>query len=87
MDNTDCPNPFFISGGLISVHGTQVFNFDNPVTAQTSRNGNSKRARSARYIAETFLARDTLSKDAAGKDVIEISGGLKYGWQLREVTR
>lgn len=42
---------------------------------------------SATHLAETFLARDTKTKDAAGKDVIEISGGIKYGWQLQEVTR
>lgn len=86
VDNTDCPNPFFISGGLISVRGTQVFNFDNPVTAQPTQ-AHSGHVLSARYLAETFLARDTLRKDAAGKDVIEIYGGLKYGWQLQEMTR
>ncbi len=37
VDNTDCANPFFISGGLISVLGTRVFNFDNPVTAQPTQ--------------------------------------------------
>ncbi|MGO9959993.1 MAG: hypothetical protein ACLP50_29125 [Solirubrobacteraceae bacterium] len=83
VDNTSSPNPFFISGGLISIHGSPVFNFDNPVTAQPQ---SADRALSARYLAETFLARDTLTKDKAGKDVIEIYGGLQYGWQLQEVT-
>jgi hypothetical protein len=84
VDNTECPNPFFISGGLISILGTRVFNFDNPITAQpTSANG----VLSARYLAEVFLARDTATRDAAGKNVIEIFAGLKYGWQLRAVTR
>ena len=85
VDNTACPNPFFISGGLVSVHGTQVFNFDNPVTAQPALG--QRGVLSTRYLAETFLARDTLTKDTAGKDVIDIYGGLKYGWQLQEVTR
>lgn len=87
VDNTACPNPFFISGGLISIRGTRAFNFQNPITAQPSQRHGSKRALSARYLAETFLARDTLTKDKAGKDVIEIYGGLKYGWQLQELTR
>jgi hypothetical protein len=87
VDNTSCPNPFFISGGLISILGTQVFNFDNPITAQPSQGQRRNHALPARYLAETFLARDTLTKDAAGKDVIEIFGGIKYGWQLGEVTR
>jgi hypothetical protein len=86
VDDTSCPNPFFISGGLISILGTRVFNFDNPITARPSQ-GQGNRVLSARYLAETFLARDTLTKDAAGKDVIEIYGGIKYGWRLQEVTR
>jgi hypothetical protein len=86
VDNTECPNPFFISGGLISILGTRVFNFDNPVTAQLTP-GTDNRALSARYLAEVFLARDTATRDAAGKAVIEIFAGLRYGWQLQEVTR
>jgi hypothetical protein len=46
----------------------------------------SNRVLPARYPAEAFLARDTLTKDAAGRDVIEIYGGIKYGWQLQEAT-
>jgi hypothetical protein len=87
VDNTECPNPFFISGGLISILGTRVFNFDNPITAQLSQSPGDNRVLSARYLAEVFLARDTATKDAAGKDVIEIFAGLKYGCQLQEVTR
>jgi hypothetical protein len=64
-----------------------VFNFDNPITVQPSQGKGGKHVLSARYLAETFLARDTLTTDAAGKDVIEIFGGIKYGWQVREVTR
>jgi hypothetical protein len=86
VDNTECPNPFFISGGLISILGTRVFNFDNPVTAQLTPSTDS-RVLSARYFAEVFLARDTATRDAAGKAVIEIFAGLKYGWQLQEVSR
>ena len=57
MDNTECPNPFFISGGLISILGTRVFNFDNPITAQPSQSPGDNRVLSARYLAEVFLAR------------------------------
>ena len=87
VDNTECPNPFFVSGGLISILGTRVFNFDNPITAQLSQSPGDTRVLSARYLAEVFLACDTATRDTAGKDVIEIFGGLKYGWQLQEVTR
>jgi hypothetical protein len=84
VDGGARPSPFFISGGLISILGTRVFNFDNPITVQGQASGG---AMSATYLAETFLTRDTLTKDAAGKDVIEIFGGIKYGWKLREVRR
>ena len=87
VDDTSCPNPFFVSGGLISILGTRVFNFDNPITAQLPQGHGGNRVLSAKYLAETFLARDTLTKDATGKDVIEIFGGIKYGWQLREATQ
>jgi hypothetical protein len=87
VDDTSCPNPFFISGGLISILGTKVFNFDNPITAHPSQGRGGNRVLAARYLAETFLARDTLTKDTAGKDIIEIYGGIKYGWQLQEVIR
>lgn len=87
VDNTACPNPFFISGGLISIHGTPAFNFQNPISARPAPGDGHKRALSARYLAETFLALDTFTKDKAGKDVIEIYGGIKYGWHLQQVTR
>jgi hypothetical protein len=86
VDNTECPNPFFISGGLISIHGTRVFNFDNPVTAQLSQSPGDI-VLSASYLAEVFLARDTATRDAAGKSVIEIFAGLRYGWRLQEVAQ
>lgn len=87
VDDSARPNPFFMTGGLTSIFGTRVVNFDNPVTAQPAPGHGRNRALSAKYLAEAFLARDTLSKDAAGKDAIEIYGGVKYGWQLQEVTR
>lgn len=87
VDDGARTNPFLMTGGLTSIFGTRVFNFDNLITAQPAQGRGSGGAMSASYTAETFLARDTATKDAAGKDVIEIFAGLKYGWQLREVTR
>jgi hypothetical protein len=85
VDNTSCPNPFFISGGLISILGTRAFNFDNPITAQPAQGQGGNRVLSARYLAETFLVRDTLTNDAAGKGIIDVYGGIKWGWQVRAV--
>jgi hypothetical protein len=80
-------NPFFMTGGLTSIFGTRMFNFDNLNVAQSSQGPGSNRVLPVGYLAEAFLARDTLTKDTGGKDVIEIYGGIKYGWQLQEVTR
>lgn len=87
VDDSDRPNPFFMTGGLISIFGTRVVNFDNMAVAPSSQGPGSNRVLPVGYVAEAFLARDTLTKDAAGKDVIEIYSGIKYGWQLREVPR
>jgi hypothetical protein len=32
-----------------------------------------------------FLAQDTGIKDAAGQDIINIFGGVKWGWQLHSL--
>ena len=40
---------------------------------------------SGQNLAEIFLAQDTGTKDAAGKDVVNIFGGIKWGWQVHEV--
>jgi hypothetical protein len=36
-------------------------------------------------IAETFLVQDTRMKDATGKDIVNIFGGIKWGWQMKAV--
>ena len=41
---------------------------------------------SNRLVAETFLVQDTGKKNASGKDVVDIFGGVKWGWQLQPVT-
>ncbi|PZG01991.1 hypothetical protein C1I99_04715 [Micromonospora deserti] len=85
VDNGQRANPFFLSGGLTSIYGKQVFNFYYGV-ARSPLPGDET-VLSDRFIAEIFLVRDTGSKDAAGKDVIAVFGGIRYGWQVREVQR
>lgn len=87
VDDGARTNPFFMTGGLTSIFGNPVFNFYNLITAQLQQSPASHSGLSASYLAEAFLARDTATRDRAGKDVIEIFGGLKYGWQLHEVKR
>jgi len=37
------------------------------------------------FLAEVFLAQDTGTRNAAGKVVVKVFGGLKHGWQVREL--
>ncbi|WP_406284941.1 hypothetical protein [Embleya sp. NBC_00896] len=75
-------HPFFAYGGLTSVNGNEVFNFhDMPQTGVMGVG-----ALDVRFVAETFLAQDTGRKDAAGRDIVDIFGGITFGWQVHEVS-
>jgi hypothetical protein len=75
-------NPFYIWGGFTSINGTQVVNYyDQPqliIQQDTTL--------SDLFIAELFLARDTGTKDSAGKDIVTIYDGLKYGWRVHPLN-
>jgi hypothetical protein len=81
--DTDRANPFYgEGGGLTSINGRQSISFSDFV-----RQGYDDEELPPNYfIAETFLAEDTRKKDAAGKDIVNIFGGLKWGWQLRALS-
>jgi hypothetical protein len=36
-------------------------------------------------MAETFLVQDTRTKDKAGKDIVNVFGGVKWGWQMKRL--
>lgn len=82
-DNLDRPNPFYPFGGLTSVNGREVFNFiDIPQRAIQLRPGTEDARLNSTFLAEAFLAHDTGTKNAAGKDIVRIFGGIKWGWQV-----
>jgi hypothetical protein len=80
--DTDRANPFYgEGGGLTSIDGNQSISFSDFV-----REGfNGKNLPPNLFVAETFLAQDTRTKDPAGKDIVKIFGGIKWGWQMRTV--
>ena len=80
--DTDRANPFYgEGGGLTSIDGNQSVSFSDFV-----RQGfGGKNLPPNLFVAETFLAQDTRTKDTAGKDVVNIFGGLKWGRQMRKV--
>jgi hypothetical protein len=82
IDDTDRANPFYgEGGGLTSINGNQSISFSDFV-----RQGfDAKVLPKNFFVAETFLAQDTRTKDAAGKDIVNIFGGIKWGWQMQSV--
>jgi hypothetical protein len=80
VDNAGRANPFYgEGGGLTSINGNQSVSFyDHP---RLSTRANS--ARSEGFTAEVFLAQDTGIKDGAGKEIVNIYGGVKWGWQVQ----
>ncbi len=77
VDNGGHANPFYSpAGGLTSINGDQVFSFydipqDNLMTGQAATVPDQ-------FTAEVFLAQDTGVKDAAGKDIVNIFGGVRW---------
>jgi hypothetical protein len=78
--DTGRANPFYgEGGGLTSIDGNQSVSFSDFI-----RQGfGGKNLPPLLLIAETFLVQDTRMKDAAGRDIVNIFGGIKWGWRLR----
>jgi hypothetical protein len=81
VDNMWRANPYYLYGGRTSIYGNKTFNFHD--VPQGGAQGNF--TLDEQFLAETFLAQDTGIKDAAGKAIITIFGGIKWGWQVQEV--
>ncbi|MBT2231244.1 hypothetical protein [Nonomuraea sp. NEAU-A123] len=79
VDNIGRPNPFYKYGGRTSVYGDQVFNFTCGVLPDMA-----SVLSDVQFMAEAFLVRDTGTRGAGGKAVVNIFGGIKYGWQVQE---
>jgi hypothetical protein len=75
-------NPFYGEGaGLTSINGNQIVNFYDHIDFGTGRQtlpGEIDRA-------ETFLAQDTGKQNPAGKEIVNVYGGVKWGFELNPV--
>jgi hypothetical protein len=78
VDNFWRANPFYFYGGLTSVFGKEVFNFHDVPQATVIGTATLD----DHFTSEVFLAQDTGTKDATGKDLVNVLGGVKYGWQV-----
>jgi hypothetical protein len=86
VDNNGRANPFYgEGGGLISVNGNLSISFyDRPQSSIASKRPVSLAPWP--WMAEVFLAQDTGVKDATGKDIVNIFGGVKWGWQVQNAS-
>jgi hypothetical protein len=83
LDNSYRANPFYILGGVTSINGSEVVNFAD---ASQKLIGPVDVDLTFRFTAEAFLVQDTGIKDGAGKEIINVFGGVKWGWQVQRVT-
>lgn len=85
-------NPYYFPGGLTSVYGKPACSFygapaGGVAAPKTGVAGTGKRpALSDQAMAESFLVHVTGRKDRAGKGIIDIYGGVKWGWQVQPVA-
>jgi hypothetical protein len=71
VDRAGRANPFHPCGGRTSVDGVPVVNLQAVVAAAPGTH---------RYTAEAFLVRDTGRRDAAGRGIVDVFGGVRWGW-------
>jgi len=77
VDGTGPANPFHPTGGSVSVNGTRVGNFSSRYAAPLM-----PPVRDFRFTAEAFLAWDSGVKDGSGREIVEVFGGVAYGWEV-----
>jgi hypothetical protein len=78
--------PYYGEGArLTSIHGHQIVNFYDPgpgVLSPVSPHGG---VGPQVVRLETFLAEDTGRRNAAGKKIVDIYGGIKWGFAFETV--
>jgi hypothetical protein len=84
VDNDFRANPFYGEGaGFTSVNGNPSVSFYDLPQWGTA----APTLAPAVFMAEVFLAQDTGIKNAAGKDIVNIFGGIEWGWQMHSVPQ
>ena len=79
VDNAGRANPFFgEGGGLTWINQNQSFSYYN----RSGRVDTSP----ILFMAEAFLAQDVRTTDAAGRQIVNIFGGIKSGWKMDRAT-
>jgi hypothetical protein len=81
-------NPYYFPGGLTSVYGRAACSYYGGGAGgiATKPPGADDPGFSSRFLGESFLVLDTRRKDAAGKGIIDVLGGVKWGWQVKPAS-
>jgi hypothetical protein len=75
-------NPFYGEGaGLTSINGNQIVSFYDHIGFGTP----AKTLAGQINRAETFLSEDTGTKNSAGREVVNIYGGVNWGFEFTPV--
>jgi hypothetical protein len=85
VDSSNRANPFYIIGGPTSIYGQDIVNFvDTPQNGFVggAADGGDSGTLSDVFVAEAFLVRQSEARDSAGRPVVHILAGLKYGWYV-----
>lgn len=78
-------NPYYFGAGPTSIYGKRVCSFyDRPGTGVGQGvAGRSPITIESQELFETFLVHDTGRTDRVRRGIIEVHGGVKWGWQIQ----
>jgi hypothetical protein len=82
-------NPYYFPGGLTSVYGKPACSFYGAPAGAIGIGGKGPSPRtepaafSDQFMSESFLVLDTGRKNRAGKGIIDIYAGIKWGWRVQ----
>ena len=84
VDGPGRANPYYFGAGPTSIYGKPVCSFyDRPGTGLGQGvAGKSPIIIETEEMFETFLVRDTGRKDRVRRGIIDVYGGVKWGWQV-----
>jgi hypothetical protein len=88
VDNGGAAVPYYDSplgkgaAGITTINGAQVFNFYDKPGRPSSELAAYGFATPIQWMAEDFLVVDTGMKNGDNKEILNVFGGIEYGWQV-----
>jgi hypothetical protein len=85
VDGPPRANPYYFGAGPTSIYGRPVCSFyDRPGTGiGQGAEGTSPITIETQEMFETFLVHDTGRRDRVRRGIIDVYGGVKWGWQIQ----